>query len=87
MTLAYRLEAAANARHGQDAEQAEVEVWWLKERLAKAREDAKRWRRFASSPQTALMLGSPLNPNLKIVDWVVECNRLIDEKEAADGKA
>lgn len=38
--------------------------------------DAERWRFFASSPQTALMLGSKLDPNDRTVDWIAECNRL-----------
>lgn len=42
--------------------------------------DGERWRRFASSPQTALMLGSDKDPNSKDEDWVKECNRLIDLK-------
>lgn len=40
--------------------------------------DAARWRNFASSPQTALMLGSLLNPNDPGVDWKAECDRLAD---------
>ena len=40
--------------------------------------DAARWRYFASSPQTAILLGSRLDPNDTKVDWVSECNRLAD---------
>lgn len=40
--------------------------------------DAARWRRFASSPQTALMLGSALDPNAAGIDWKAECDRLLD---------
>lgn len=44
--------------------------------------DAMRWRYFASSPQTALMMGSKLDPNDMSVDWVAECNRLADAQMA-----
>lgn len=37
-----------------------------------------RWIEYAKSPQTALMLGSNLDPNDDTVDWVKECNRLAD---------
>lgn len=40
--------------------------------------DAARWRRFADSPQTALMLGSTRDPNEVGVDWRAECDRLAD---------
>ena len=40
--------------------------------------DAARWRAFASSPQTAMMLGSTLDPTDEHVDWLAECNRLAD---------
>ncbi len=39
--------------------------------------DAARWRYFAQSPQTALMLGSELDPHSKH-DWLTECNKLAD---------
>ena len=42
--------------------------------------DALRWRLYASSPQTALMLGSDKDPNDSTVDWKAECDRLEDEK-------
>jgi hypothetical protein len=40
--------------------------------------DTIRWRHYASSPQTALMMGSELDPNDQEVDWLEECNRLAD---------
>jgi len=40
--------------------------------------DAARWRHFAESAQTALMLGSELDPNSQ-QDWLTECNKLADE--------
>lgn len=39
--------------------------------------DANRWRFFAASAQSALVLGSPLDPNSS-VDFKKECDRLID---------
>lgn len=42
-------------------------------------QDAERWRYYASSPQTAAMLGSKLDPGDDTIDWVAECNRLCDE--------
>lgn len=42
-------------------------------------QDAKRWRYYASSPQTALMLGSTLDPNDHSVDWAAESSRLADQ--------
>lgn len=39
--------------------------------------DANRWRWYAKSPQTALMLGSKLDPNSE-QDWVAENGRLAD---------
>lgn len=39
--------------------------------------NADRWRHFSSSPQTALMLGTKLDPNSK-QDWRKECDRLAD---------
>jgi hypothetical protein len=44
--------------------------------------DADRWRTYASSPQTALMLGSLLDPNDSTVDWIAECARLVDAHRA-----
>ena len=55
---------------------------WMEERLRQAREekvDAYRWRCYASSSQTALMLGSDKDPNDTTVDWKAECDRLADE--------
>jgi hypothetical protein len=45
--------------------------------ISKISIDAERWRSFANSPQTALMLGTELDPNSQ-QDWVTECNRLVD---------
>jgi len=59
---------------------------WMIEKLQEAKADkvdAYRWRFYASSPQTALMLGSDRDPNDATVDWKVECDRLADEKLAA----
>ena len=39
--------------------------------------DAARWRYFAQSAQTALILGSELDPHSKH-DWLTECNKLAD---------
>lgn len=44
----------------------------------KEQQDAARWRHFAGSAQTALILGSDLDPN-GIHDWLTECNRLADK--------
>lgn len=41
--------------------------------------NSARWLFYASSPQTALMLGSRLDPNDPNVSWVKECNKLADE--------
>lgn len=41
--------------------------------------DAERWRFYATSPQTALMLGSRLDPNDDSMDWKAECDRLADD--------
>lgn len=41
--------------------------------------DANRWRWYAKSPQTALMLGSDLDPNGAGQDWSAECDRLADD--------
>lgn len=41
------------------------------------RRDAERWQYFASCPQTALMLGSELDPNSD-QDWEAECRMLAD---------
>lgn len=40
--------------------------------------DKARWGYYASSPQTALILGSALDPCDTGVDWVSECNQLAD---------
>ena len=40
--------------------------------------DAQRWRVYASSPQTALQLGTDLDPNDGSVDWCAESSRLAD---------
>jgi hypothetical protein len=40
--------------------------------------DAERWKYFACN-QTALMLGSKLDPNDKSINWLEECNKLADE--------
>ena len=48
------------------------------------RANAERWQHFASLPQTALMLGTNLDPNDTTVDWLVECNRLADAAIDAD---
>lgn len=42
------------------------------------KKDAARWNFFASSPQTALMLGSKVDPNKKDFPWREECDRLAD---------
>jgi len=47
--------------------------------MRKTRNDGERWKFYASSPQTALMLGSEKDPIDESVDWVEECNRLADE--------
>lgn len=39
--------------------------------------NAARWQHFADSPQTALMLGTELDPTSE-QDWISECNRLAD---------
>lgn len=39
--------------------------------------DAERWRHFACN-QTAMMLGSELEPMDNDVNWLEECNRLAD---------
>lgn len=44
----------------------------------KEQQDSARWRHFAGSAQTALILGSELDPN-GIHDWLTECNRLADK--------
>lgn len=41
--------------------------------------DAERWKFYASCPQTALMLGSKLDPNDDSVNWYEECNKLVDQ--------
>jgi len=54
--------------------------------LREAGEDAGRWQWFASSPQTALMLGSDEHPLDETVDWGAECNRLADAAIRARSK-
>lgn len=54
-----------------------LDYWPSPDQEAAAR-DAARWRHFASSPQTALMLGSELDPNAVGIDWRAECDRLLD---------
>jgi hypothetical protein len=39
----------------------------------------ERWLFYASSPQTALMLGSDKDPNDKTINWIKECNKLADK--------
>lgn len=46
--------------------------------------DAARWRYFAASPQTALMLGSKLDPYDGSVDWVQESSKLADEARSTN---
>lgn len=53
--------------------------------LRPAWESADRWAFFSRSPQTALMLGSVLDPNDTTIDWLVECNRLADAAIRAQG--
>ena len=58
--------------------QAEIDA---RTRWAQEKENAfntARWMFYAKSPQTALMLGSKLDPNDETIDWVSECNRLAD---------
>ena len=52
------------------------EAW--AERAREAEKDATRWRLYSRSPQTALALGSLLDPHDSSVDWTTECNRLAD---------
>lgn len=48
--------------------------------------DAERWRVLSNSPQTALMLGSNLDPMDVSVDWKAECNKLADaERKGKEG--
>lgn len=54
------------------------EARMLRDEMAESMRDAKRWRYFADSPQTALMLGSELDPN-SAHDWAKECGILADE--------
>lgn len=62
--------------------------WWtntksvgaiVKAFLLGTQRDSLRWQFYAASPQTALMLGSKLDPNDDTIDWVAECNRLADD--------
>jgi hypothetical protein len=49
-------------------------------------EDAARWRFYASSPQTALMLGSTKDPNsgdMDQADWYAESSSLADTARAS----
>lgn len=49
------------------------------------KQDALRWRLYASSPQTALALGTKLDP-ITEQDWKAECDRLADAAiNGADG--
>ena len=52
---------------------------WHQE-CAQNEQDASRWRAFAGSPQTAMMLGSTLDPTDESVDWLAECSRLADAR-------
>lgn len=52
-------------------------------RMSEEKQDAARWRHFASSPQTALMLGSKLDPNDAEAFWKRECDLLADAAMAA----
>ena len=45
--------------------------------------DAARWRFYANSSQTAIILGRKLDPCDKSTDWVAESNRLADEMIAS----
>ena len=43
---------------------------------------ALRWKFYSASPQTALMLGTKLDPNdpfITVAQWQAECNKLADE--------
>jgi len=40
---------------------------------------AELWDFYASSPQTALMLGSDLDPNDNTIDWVEESTKLAND--------
>lgn len=55
------------------------ELTTLSTTLQEREDDARRWSYFADSPQTALMLGSKLDPTDTSVNWVQECNRLADK--------
>lgn len=46
-------------------------------------QNSKRWK-FFCCPQTALMLGSELDPNDETVDWQRECDYLADRLIAAE---
>lgn len=48
----------------------------LKYERDKLQEDALRWRFYADSSQTALYLGTKLDPNDEQMDWKSECDKL-----------
>lgn len=52
------------------------------------RDDAARWRYFASSPQTAMMLGTHLDPNDSRIDWLKISNGMADNRmsESQEGE-
>lgn len=57
----------------------DAEYW--QERAQRAEADAERWRFFASSKQTALMLGSNIDPFTEEITkekLIAECNQLAD---------
>jgi len=41
--------------------------------------NSKRWEFYSDNAQTALILGSELDPNDKTVNWKEECNKLADK--------
>jgi hypothetical protein len=57
------------------SQQAKIDA--LEAKLAQVSKDAMRWI-FYANPQTALMLGSELDPNDPSIDWAEECNKLAD---------
>lgn len=50
----------------------------LNAEIAELKKDSRRWKYYASSPQTALMLGSRKDPNDNTIDWVKVCEELAD---------
>jgi hypothetical protein len=50
----------------------------LKQRVEELENDAKRWKYYCCA-QTALYLGTKLDPNNSAIDWAIECNLLADE--------